>query len=283
MRYTGYERALGVLSGAGTVRLEKGPLAPYIWNRVMQQYVVVYLLEGGGAYSDPINGEKEVRAGDAILLFPGLAHTYHRSDPALPWSEAFLELGGQLFSDLEEAGELSRSTPILHAGLSPSLVTPFDELVRDYMTLAGPGEEAFYCARAFLMLTRLLEAHRRHEQGSIESSFVERACSRLTAVFDQALDLGLVAKAFGMSERNFRRRFTEQVGMAPARFRLLQRVAAAKTMLSENKLSLNAISECLGYCDTPAFNKQFKQITGSTPAQFRSARVLSVSGRSKHS
>jgi len=63
---------------------------------------------------------------------------------------------------------------------------------------------------------------------------VERASARLTAVLDQALDLRLVVKGFGMRERNFRRRFTEQVGMAPARFRLLRRVAAAKTMLSEN-------------------------------------------------
>lgn len=268
LRYAGYERPLGVLSGAGYVYLD-GPLAPYVGNRVLQQYAIMYLLEGGGIYSDPLNGQLDVRAGDAILLFPGLAHTYERSQVDMPWTEVFLELSGRLFSDLENAGEISRKEPILHPGLSSSLAAPIDELVRDYLS-ASPGEEAVYCARAYLILTRILEAHRKHQQQDAMDAFVERACVRLNSMLDAALDVGIVASGFGMSERNFRRRFTEQVGVAPARYRLLQRVAAAKTLLNNEKLPLVVISERLGYCDPRAFTKQFKAVTGTTPAQFRS-------------
>ncbi len=233
----------------------------------------MHLLEGGGTYSDPVNGERAVRAGDAILVFPGQIHSCQRSQPELPWTVAFLELNGQLFRDLEGAGEMNRREPVIHPGLSHALSTEFDELLRDYLT-AAPGEEAIYCARAFLLLSHLLDAHRKHVQGTTRDAFVEKACARLSDSLDEALDLNQVARSFGMSERTFRRRFTEQVGVAPARYRLLQRVGAAKTMLNEGRSALEAISAKLGYYDESAFNKHFKQITGTTPARFRAMRTL---------
>jgi len=233
----------------------------------------MHLLEGGGTYSDPVNGERAVRAGDAILVFPGQIHSYQRSQPELPWTVAFLELDGQLFRDLEGAGEINRREPVIHPGLSHALSTQFDELLRDYLT-AAPGEEAIYCARAFLLLSHLLDAHRKHVQGTNRDAFVEKACARLSDSLDEALDLSQVARSFGMSERTFRRRCTEQVGVAPARYRLLQRVGAAKTMLNEGRSALEAISAKLGYYDVSAFNKHFKQITGTTPARFCAMRTL---------
>jgi len=237
-------------------------------NRTISAYVFVYLLEGNGFYKDDLTGEHAVETGDVILLFPGLTHSYGRLDPKAAWSECFIEMQGDTIEALEKDGVISRNTPILRLGLQSALVAGCDEIIRDYQT-AKPGEEALFAARALLMFVRLAEAHRQKDQSEAEKSFMVDACARLQATLDVDIKLSEVASTFGMSERTFRRRFVAQMGVAPARYRLLQRIAAARTLLYGSGLSLRAIAEKLGYCDVYFFSRQFKEVTGITPTQFR--------------
>ncbi len=272
VRYGGFFRKSGVVNGAGYIYDKEGDFERWCENRTISAYVFVYLLEGSGFYKDDLTGEHLVETGDVILLFPGLTHSYGRLDPEAAWSECFIELQGDTIEALEKDGVISRNTPILRLGLQPALVAGCDEIIRDYQT-AKPGEEALFAARALLMLVRLAEAHRQKDQSDVEKSFMVDACARLQATLDVDIQLSEVARTFGMSERTFRRRFVAQMGVAPARYRLLQRIAAARTLLHGSGLSLRAIAEKLGYCDVHFFSKQFKEVTGITPTQFREEPV----------
>jgi AraC-like DNA-binding protein len=274
-RIGGFQRASGVINGVGYIYDKRSPFE-VVQPRTIQAYVVVYLLEGGGVYSDPLNGERDVQAGDVVVLFPGLAHRYHRKRPEDVWSECFIEFEGTVFEALEADGYIDRKTPVLSPGLDAGLMRNCDDLLRDY-TVARPGEEAMFCARMHLLLVQMVEADRALGARRVRGKFAAMACALLQASLETNPDWASVASRFGMSERTFRRRFTEEVGVAPSHYRVQQRIDAAKRLLHETALGVDEVAERLGYCDTKFLHRQFKQITGMTPAEFRRTRDALVS------
>lgn len=76
-----------------------------------------------------------------------------------------------------------------------------------------------------------------------------------------------VAAELKLSERSLRRRLTEE----GTSFRdLLQdaRKERAQTILSKPGMSLSVAAEQLGYSDTAAFSRAFKEWTGMSPGRF---------------
>ncbi len=264
VRYGGANRASGVCNGVGYIyEKEVG-----IRDRTMPSYVIVYLLEGSGVFSDAVCGSRFVNAGDVLLIFPGVAHSYDRVDENGLWSECFIDFQGEIFDALLRDGVIKKEQPVLSPGLQPTLVAACDELIRDYQT-AVPGQESEFAARTLLLLVRMQEAHRRRRESETERNFVVDACARLQAALDQKLEVAEVARGFGMSERAFRRRFVAHAGISPGRYRLLQRIAAARKLLTESELPISSIAERLGYCDVQFFAKQFREHTGIAPGRFR--------------
>ena len=47
------------------------------------------------------------------------------------------------------------------------------------------------------------------------------------------------------------------------------RIDAARRMLRESEAPIARIALACGYCDQSAFTRQFKAVTGLTPAQYR--------------
>ena len=77
-----------------------------------------------------------------------------------------------------------------------------------------------------------------------------------------------VAATFGMPERSFRRRLSEE----NTRFReLLDQVRfdKARQLLQESTLPVEAIALKLGYAESAAFIHAFQRWAGKTPAAFR--------------
>ena len=73
----------------------------------------------------------------------------------------------------------------------------------------------------------------------------------------------------GMPYETFRRRFTREIGIAPARFRAERTIEAACHLLQYTGMAGAQIAERLGYADEYHFSRRFKQLRGETPTQFR--------------
>lgn len=77
-----------------------------------------------------------------------------------------------------------------------------------------------------------------------------------------------VAATFGLPERSFRRRLSEEA----TRFRTLLdqvRLDKARHLLQETRLPVETIAQRLGYAESAAFIHAFQRWTGQTPAAFR--------------
>lgn len=85
----------------------------------------------------------------------------------------------------------------------------------------------------------------------------------------QPVILAEVAKQFGMSLRNFNRRFLSATGKTPLHYLQGLRMEEGRDLLNNSNLSITEISEKVGYQDSRHFTKLFQKIFGVTPRDYR--------------
>lgn len=78
-----------------------------------------------------------------------------------------------------------------------------------------------------------------------------------------------VAEQFGMSPRNFNRRFKEATGKTPSQYLQDARVATAKDLLQSSNLSIGDIADKVGYGDISHFTQLFRKKLSVTPREYR--------------
>ena len=83
------------------------------------------------------------------------------------------------------------------------------------------------------------------------------------------LSVPILAKRASMSERNFERVFTREVGESPGRYVLKMRVESAQRMLERTGMGLEQIADASGFASADVMRRAFKRITGRTPAERR--------------
>lgn len=84
-----------------------------------------------------------------------------------------------------------------------------------------------------------------------------------------AISMHKLAELFGMSQRNFTRRFRSATNMTPIQYLQSQRLREAKELLQNSNLSIAEIAYRVGYIDVSYFTKLFKQFASITPKEYR--------------
>jgi AraC family transcriptional activator of mtrCDE len=76
-----------------------------------------------------------------------------------------------------------------------------------------------------------------------------------------------LAAMAGMSRSTFALQFSAVIGVPPMRYLTLWRVAQAKRLLQDKRLSVAKVAEILGYSSEAAFRKLFKRVEGVGPGK----------------
>jgi len=84
-----------------------------------------------------------------------------------------------------------------------------------------------------------------------------------------AISMRQLATLSGMSQRNFSRRFRAATNMSPVQYLQNQRFLEAKDLLQNSNLSISEIAYRVGYLDVSYFTKLFKQLSSTTPREYR--------------
>lgn len=259
--------ALGQVVVAGIVRDSPG-LAPQKPSRLLDYYGMVYVTTGGGHFEDAFGFSHRIVPGDLLFLFPQVGHTYGPG-PSDFWNEIFIIFEGPLFDLWRNKELLSPQRPVLHLEPVDYWFNRFKETV-----WSVPQTGAEYALVRLCRLQQLLADIFVYEQQQgfeqVDHEWLAQAKALLKANLHTKPDFDQIAAALGMSYDGFRKRFSKDAGVSPARYHTLRRMDKACELLLIEDQTLKEIALQLGFADEYHLSKRFKQIIGVSPTGFRS-------------
>jgi len=130
------------------------------------------------------------------------------------------------------------------------------ELAKSFVIDAGRTSQAPYSA---------LQARRYHSDSAIL-----RLQEWLDAHFPEPVTLQTLAALSGLTERSLIRRFKAATGDTPTGYLQVLRIESARQYLEQSRLSVDAITQRVGYEDVSSFSRLFRKHTGLAPGAYRS-------------
>lgn len=85
----------------------------------------------------------------------------------------------------------------------------------------------------------------------------------------RGFSLSELARQLAVSERTLNRRFKQAVGKAPLHYLQSLRIDVAKRLLETKELTMDAVSQRVGYGDLSTFRRLFKRETGLSPREYQ--------------
>lgn len=143
----------------------------------------------------------------------------------------------------------------------------FDEILR-YAARSDPKGRELATAHLELFLRRLKD---KPDARTATHQIVHEVRFRLNQFGTHPPDYKAIAADMKLAEITLRRRFLKATGKPIHSFFIEEKIAEARMLLTNSKLSIHEISDKLGYRDVFYFTRQFRKHVGTPPAAFRNS------------
>jgi AraC-like DNA-binding protein len=232
-------------------------------------YAVLQYLDGGAVNLKIGDVSHHLQGRWFWSSYPGPRISFHAAPPHRYWVHRYLAFKGPIVDQWKKAGLFP--VPPQRIAAEPqvdrSYARSFDELL-----IQARRTDKWGHARALLLLemilTELAEARARQSDAPAWLALVLANMQSLGA----DPDFENLATEAGMPPRTFRRKFHATVGCSPHQYLINCRIGHAKEMLGGTELPIKSIAEQLRYRDVSFFTRQFRIITGVSPAAYRRSR-----------
>lgn len=255
------ESKLGGVSLAGYIRDGRGiPLTRM--RTYLDNFALVYLLEGSGRMKVGNLPILKCRAGDLLFIHPDTPHGYGPASGE-NWSEFYIVIHGPAIDLWRKTGLLNPQFPIQRLRHIRRWLPQLEAIVSPNL----PDTVKGMLQRICLLQKFLADITEEVKPPSNAISWLEPAMDLLAT--RQSMPPAAIARSIGLSYRTFRKEFSNRVGMPPGRYRLVRLIEQAKELMTERNLSNKQIAETLGFCDEFHFSRRFRKIAGKSPRTYR--------------
>lgn len=228
-----------------------------------------------------IAGKRSRYGAESFLLVPaGVPHGI-RPDEGISdeWEFALIDLERFVREQMQDLPqgveaaleELSGCGQVKQKGMAPVLGTLVSLILGESRERDDLHAQAISGYLRALVVTLVRQAKERQQaQQPGAGVYTRRAQAWFRSHFAGEVRMADAAKACGLSESHFRRIFVEDTGMKPADYLNLLRVNRACELLEDASLSTAQVGEMAGFQTASSFHRNFRQLTGMTPRQWRS-------------
>ncbi len=102
----------------------------------------------------------------------------------------------------------------------------------------------------------------------VQRRIIEKAMQAVSAHIRGRYSVPELAAEVSVSPTHLSNLFQRYLGVSPAKYITRIRIEECKALLSDGEMSVGEIASLMGYSSIPHFCKQFRQWTGSSPAEF---------------
>ena len=237
-------------------------------GRVLDEYQLLYITEGGGFFESASMSRQRVDAGTVILLFPGEWHNY-APDESSGWQEFWVGFQGQIIDNLVRGSYFARDNALLKIGISNTIVS----LYRDAIRLAA--KESIGCQQMVsgIVMHILSAVYYKCRNGFAEANRTEEIINDARQLMRERVHHSLrtedVAEALGVGYSWLRQTFKRVTGTSPTQYKNRLLMSRAKELLVVENQTITEIAYTLGFENVGQFSTAFRKMEGVTPRQFR--------------
>jgi AraC family transcriptional regulator of arabinose operon len=233
-------------------------------HTALTQAIVMVCVKGKG-WCETAAGRFEVEAGQVVILPPGHPHSYG-ADGDDPWTLWWLHVAGRELPEFLDAAGMTIDAPVRKPSNLYHIVTLMTEVVQ-WMERDSTTPSLLAAAGAAWHVLALLAADRTTSDGSTD--VIDQAAAYLRAHINEHISVTELAAMARLSSSHFSALFKKHIGYPVLQYQTQLRMARAREMLDTTSASISSISDAVGYPDAFYFARQFKQVHGTTPRDYR--------------
>ena len=237
-------------------------------GRILSEYQLIYITNGGGTFISDSIKKTEVREGNMFLLFPGEWHNYQPMKKT-GWDEYWIGFNGINIDNRIESGFFSKNKPIFKVGLHEEIV----QLYQQAIDVARQQRTGFQQMLAGIVNHLLGCAYTLDKHFTFEDLQVIGQINKSKIIFLENFKKDIkpedVAKQVNMSYSWFRRIFKQYMGFSPAQYLQELRIQKSKELLTNSSKTVKEIAFEVGFDNPDYFSTAFRKRAGMTPNKYR--------------
>jgi AraC-like DNA-binding protein len=224
---------------------------------------------GTGRYRD-LARDVLLEPGDLVYVLPDHPHWYGVTG-STGWDEVHLVFEGPAFNLCAQRGLIDVRRLVRQMRPLEHWLDRIDgfRTRRPPTTLAGVDDEVCDVLRLLVDVAAQFSTGAKADTASRRGGWLAESRVLLATDLADPAQLRDIAAAVGMSYESWRKRFQAETGVAPARFRTLRRIDAARDLMQRTTLSNRELAASLGFSDEHHLAKQFRRTTGTTTSHVR--------------
>ena len=237
-------------------------------GRVLQEPQILYIIKGGGWFMSAHHERTELRAGDAVILYPHVWHSY-APNPETGWSEAWIGFTGDNAERLLNDFFPDKSNPIHRVGVYDTLCATFEKACEVAQKQLPAYQQQLAGYVTLIVCTVYARSRQLPYMDNPDADNINHAMKYMRQHLDSNLNMETVAKRASMSYSKFRKVFKDYTGFAPAKYFLRLKMERAKDYLLSTDFSCKEIAYRLGFDSSSYFCKMFRLYQGLPPMEYR--------------
>ena len=236
-------------------------------GRVLQEFQVVYITAGRGYFDGERMGRSTVKAGDVMILFPGVRHAY-RPSRETGWQEYWVGFSGEHAYRLWHNGLFTPERAVHHIGLNQEVMADYEQVVR-LCRQQTPGFQVRLGALVLQLLAHIHAIETTSRTAVGDSDLVQKARAVMQQHLDDGVEVEEIARSIGVGYTRLLEIFRKYTGLTPYQYFMQLRMHRAKELLQRPGLSVKEVAGMMSFENQYYFSRVFKKKTGVTPSDWK--------------
>lgn len=231
----------------------------------LHHHLELVYMKKGSVLVEVDNVQYTLQAGDALFVFPNQLHLYYNAQPIV---DDILIISPDEFPDFINLfrSDLPSCPVIREAG--DEIASLFDRCCAAAQQESPYHREVLRGYALALIGTMLPQMELIHHE-ALDLSMAQKILLHCDRHYTEPLTLDSLAARFGISKYYISHLFSEKVGMGFSQYINRLRIGVAKRYLATSDKSITDISDLSGYSSIRSFNRQFIQLAGCSPTEYR--------------
>ncbi|MDR0337635.1 MAG: AraC family transcriptional regulator [Planctomycetaceae bacterium] len=237
-------------------------------GRRLPEYQLLFLTQGKGTFSSEKTGRQMLSAGNVLILFPDIWHTYH-PDPETGWEDYWIGFNGSYAYELCRRNVFTHEKPLFHPKRLQDLRNAFDRLLE--LVQSKPTQNSMqYSAITLEILALTIEKEPEiKEELQGKAGIVDEAVRLIWGWSYRVISVDDIADNIGIHRRTLERYFREIRKHSILDEIIYCRLTRARRLLENTRIPIGRIALMAGFTSTQQLRHNFLQFLKKTPEQFR--------------